>query len=103
MGVEETVLERIDESKVLADKRKQEAQGTRRGVSRAGLSYRRHRRLPRAPLRGSQQKKKEEGVRTSLVLSEHASTLRRMVRVCVCPSNFHERKYEEAKAIRGAI
>ena len=29
------------------------------------------------------QKSKEEGVRTSLVLSEHASTLRGMVWVCV--------------------
>ena len=49
------------------------------------------------------QKSKTEGVRTSLVLSEHASTVRRLVRVCVCSRNFEEQNNEEAKAIRGAI
>ena len=47
------------------------------------------------------QKSKTEGVRTSLVLSEHASTVRRLVRVCVCSRNFEEQNNEEAKAIRG--
>ena len=49
------------------------------------------------------QKSKTEGVRTSLLLSEHASTGRRVVRVCVCSRNFEEQNNEEAKAIRGAI
>ena len=47
------------------------------------------------------QKSKTEGVRTSLVLSEHVSTVRRLARVCVCSRNFEERNNEEAKAIRG--
>ena len=49
------------------------------------------------------QKSKTEGVRTSLVLSEHASTVRRLVGVYVCSRNFDEQYNEEAKAIRGAI
>src|SRR4029434_11304657 len=48
-------------------------------------------------------KRKGEGVRTSLVLSEHASTVRCLVRVCVLSRNFEEQNNEEAKAIRGAI
>ena len=44
------------------------------------------------------QKSKTEGVRTSLVLSEHASTVRRLVRMCVCSRNFEEQNNEEAKA-----
>src|SRR4029434_5026725 len=48
-------------------------------------------------------KRKGGGVRTSLVLSEHASTVRCLVRVCVLSRNFEEQNNEEAKAIRGAI
>src|SRR4029434_2572739 len=40
------------------------------------------------------QKSKTEGVRTSLVLSEHASAARHLVRVCVCSRNFKEQNNE---------
>jgi len=42
------------------------------------------------------QKSKTEGVRMSLVLSEHASLVRRLVRVYVCSRHFEEQNNEEA-------
>ena len=48
------------------------------------------------------QKSKTEGVRTSLVLSEHASTVRRLVRVCVCSRNFEIFKIMKRQKPSGA-
>lgn len=50
------------------------------------------------------QKSKTEGEPTSLVSSEHASTIRRLVRVFSRIENQERnQENEEAKAIRGAI
>ena len=48
------------------------------------------------------QKSKTEGVRTSLVLSEHASTVRRLVRVCVCVQETLKNKIMKRQKPSGA-